>query len=574
MTGIEQVLEHEQVHSVLQPIVDLDTGAVVAYEALARGPQGPLQRPDQLFAAARTAGRLAELDELCRRTALRQAIAAGVLAPLALFVNVEPEVLDTAPLDELLAIADTAPGELHVVLEITERAIAARPAELLATVQRLRAAGWRIALDDVGADDLSLAFMPLLRPDIVKLDLRLVQERPGPAVAEIMNAVNAYAERTGAVLLAEGIEDESHLAVARALGARLGQGWMFGRPAATLSSRPTRALNLSAPPAGAVGLSPFGCLPDGVTLRRSTKPLLIEISKHLEREAMRLGSTCLVLAAFQEERHFTSSTAHRYGDLVDRVGFVAALGEDLPAEPVAGVRGTDLDPADPVRGEWDLVVLAPHFAAALLARDLGDGGPDLQRTFEFALTYDRDTVAAAAEALMSRVLPQGGSAEVGQATVPLTGMLDRVRFEELLEVTLLQARMTDSGAALLHLHVAGVETSNDPHGRALSDALVEAVGDRLQRRLRRGDLVARLGAGEFLVVLASLDQARAATEGQRVAGELIETLTAPVPVAGRTIGARVRIGVSAFPADGVSFDELLHAADARMYAAKHSASGV
>ncbi len=112
MTGIEQVLEHEQVHSVLQPIVDLDTGVVVGYEALARGPRGPLAR-DQLFAAARSAGRLAELDELCRRVALRRAIVAGVLLPLTLFVNVEPEVLDAAPLDELLAIADTAPGELQ-----------------------------------------------------------------------------------------------------------------------------------------------------------------------------------------------------------------------------------------------------------------------------------------------------------------------------------------------------------------------------------------------------------------------------------------------------------------------------
>ncbi len=571
MTGIDQVLRHEQVHSVLQPIVDLDSGNVVAYEALARGPQGPLQRPDQLFAAARAAGRLAELDELCRRVALHQAIIAGVLAPLTLFVNVEPEVLDTAPLDELLAIADTAPGRLQVVLEITERALAARPAELLATVQRLRAAGWRIALDDVGADDLSLAFMPLLRPDIVKLDLRLVQRRPGPAVAEIMNAVNAYAERTGAALLAEGIEDETHLAVARALGARLGQGWLFGRPAATLSTRPTGALQLSPLPAGTVGVSPFACLPEGVTCRRSTKPLLIELSKHLEREAMRQGSTCIVLATFQEAQHFTPPTAHRYGELVDHIGFVAAFGGGLPPEPVAGVRGADLDPADPMRGEWDLAVLAPHFAAALLARDLGDTGPDMERRFEFALTYDRDTVAAAAEALMSRVLPHDEPVEAGQAAAPATGMLDRGRLEELLEVMLLQARMTDGGVALIRFGVDGadgVRTGGGRHGRSGNDALLQAVGTRLRRRLRRGDLVARLGDDDFLVVLPNLDQGTAAREGERVADELAGTLTAAQPVVAEAVAARVSIGVSTFPADGDSCDELLQAAAGRMYAAR------
>ncbi len=59
-----------------------------------------------------------------------------------------------------------------------------------------------------------------------------------------------------------------------------------------------------------------------------------------------------------------------------------------------------------MRGEWDIVVLSPHFAAALLARDLGDEGPDSSRTFEFALTYDRETVARAAQALLGRVVPQ------------------------------------------------------------------------------------------------------------------------------------------------------------------------
>ena len=71
-----------------------------------------------------------------------------------------------------------------------------------------------------------------------------------------------------------------------------------------------------------------------------------------------------------------------------------------------GLRGADLAPDDPVRGEWDVVVLSPHFSAALLARDLGDTGPDLDRTFEYALTYRRGTVIAAARELLSRVVPR------------------------------------------------------------------------------------------------------------------------------------------------------------------------
>ncbi len=407
--GITEVLGAGAVTSVFQPIIDLDSGHVVAYEGLARGPAGPLAAPDALFAAARRAGVLAELDALCRTAAFRGAVEHGLLAPLTVFVNVEPEVLDSAPLADLLAIAQGAPAELRIVVEITERALATRPAELLQTVQRIREIGWGLALDDVGADSMSLAFMPLLQPDVVKLDLRLVQERPGPEVAEIMNAVNAYAERTGALVLAEGIETAEHLVMARALGATLGQGWLFGRPQTGPSAQfPVAELVLPPVAAGPPGVdvSPFACLPAGTPLRRSPKLLLIEVSKQLERQAMRLGETCVIASTFQDARHFTPSTVERYRELAARTGFVCALGEDLPAEPLPGVRGASLARTDQVRGEWDVAVLSPHFSAALLARDLGDTGPEMERMFEYALTYDRATVARAAHALVSRVAPR------------------------------------------------------------------------------------------------------------------------------------------------------------------------
>jgi EAL domain-containing protein (putative c-di-GMP-specific phosphodiesterase class I) len=214
---LEELLAGGGLRTVFQPIVDFDAAAVVGYEALVRGPAGSeLESPGALFTAAREQGRLADLDRACRALAVSSAVANGLLAPLLVFVNVEPEVLDASPHADLLEIAHAAPGDLRVVFEITERAIAARPAELLHAVARIRSQGWAIALDDVGADPSSLAFMSLLRPEVVKLDLRLIQRRPNSEIAAIMHAVNAYTESSGALLLAEGIETEEHLASARA----------------------------------------------------------------------------------------------------------------------------------------------------------------------------------------------------------------------------------------------------------------------------------------------------------------------------------------------------------------------
>jgi DICT domain-containing protein len=85
---------------------------------------------------------------------------------------------------------------------------------------------------------------------------------------------------------------------------------------------------------------------------------------------------------------------------------VRALAEGMPAEPLPGVRGCVLDPDDALKGEWDIAVVGPHFAASLVARDLGDDGADGERRFEFVLSHDRTLATQVAAALMTRVWPR------------------------------------------------------------------------------------------------------------------------------------------------------------------------
>ncbi len=414
---LDAVLAARDVCSVFQPIVDLATGDPVAFEALARGPAGsPLAMPDALFAAARSAGRVHELDRLCQARALETALDAGLGAPWGLFVNVEPAAVSRIEPPAALLAALRQRG-IALVIELTERALTADPARLLALADWARAAGWGIALDDVGADPDSLALMPFLRPDVVKLDLTLVQQRPDRAVAEIMTAVTAYAERSGAHILAEGIETELHEQMARSLGATLGQGWRFGRPAplppgAAALPVPRRPLVLPRADKRLVSRSPYAAAARLRPPQRGAKSLLVAVSKLLERQAGELHGLAVVLAAFEQARFFTPASAKRYAALANSTAFVVALGAGMPAEPVPGVRGADLHADDPVLGEWDIAVVGPHFAAALVARDLGDDGPDAGRTFDYVLTYDRELVLDVARSLMTRTLPVSGTPAV------------------------------------------------------------------------------------------------------------------------------------------------------------------
>lgn len=402
--ALEQVLERAAVRSLYQPIVEIDSGMTVAYEALARGPRGSLlEQPGDLFRVALRHGRSAELDWTCRAAALRGAREAGVEPPLTLFVNVEPSACPAQ------LRADVRPGgDLAVVVELTERALTARPAELLRVVGELRAAGWGIALDDVGADVRSLALMPLLRPEVIKLDLRLVQRQASDEIAEIVNAVNAESERTGALVLAEGVETEAHLATARAMGATLAQGWLFGRPAPLPVPLPPRSapLPLAPPPPARDGATPFEVVAaGGRPVRAADKRLLLSMTRTIERQAGGVGEGAVVVSAFQTAERFRDQTRRRYAELAQRSALVAVLGIGMADEPAPGVRGAVLAPDDPLAGEWSVVVIGPHFAAALVAQDMGDAGPEPERRFRFALTYDRDLVLAAAAPLIERVLP-------------------------------------------------------------------------------------------------------------------------------------------------------------------------
>jgi EAL domain-containing protein (putative c-di-GMP-specific phosphodiesterase class I) len=397
------------VQPVFQPIVNLATGVVVGAEALARWPDSPGVDPSAVIDAARTRHLVHEVDSACRNAALHAASVRGHLDDgLTVFINVEPDALVEGHQAGTIFVAPTR--GVRVILELTERALLDNPAQLLAAVLDARARGLGIALDDVGQNPDSLTLLSLIAPDVVKLDRTLTADAPNHEQLRVIAAVNAYAEATGATILAEGIETADHHRRAVSFGATLGQGWLIGKPAA-LPPTPwpplhTRDRILIDPDRSRTPNKPSDLI--GSRAQIVDKPVVVGYSRYLEEEASTSIEPLTVLASFQHTRHFTSDDATRYRTLA-RHPLVAVIGVDVPAAPAPGVRGTSISVDHPLTDEWTVVLLGRHVFAALLAREVHNTDTDTdcdppvgrrRRRFAYTLTYDRATVTAAGRALL------------------------------------------------------------------------------------------------------------------------------------------------------------------------------
>lgn len=401
------------IRSAYQPVVDLITGDVVGYEALARWPDLPGADPDLIFRAAADRGSLAELDWACRIAAMDGATAAGMDRATALFVNVEPNTASAAPRHIRADLTDSV-DRLTIVLELTERSLTADPRVLLAVVETGRRAGCLIALDDVGVHPDTVTMLEFVAPDIIKLDRQLVQHDPDAAQARIIAAVRAHAEAGQVTVLAEGIETEEHRQRALALGATLGQGWLFGRPGPLPASMRS---GLHAAPSAVAACSerstgpiPVPSVPSDLFARSTPlvgkKSLIKAMARQIEDYAATTNESLALMSTFQHAQWFRPSVADRYSTLARKHPFVAAVGIGLDGEPAPGVRGAGLEPGERFVNEWTITAVGQHFFSALIARDLGDRDcPDEDRRFEFLHTHDRRVVVAAARSLMRRILP-------------------------------------------------------------------------------------------------------------------------------------------------------------------------
>ncbi|HWB21681.1 MAG TPA: EAL domain-containing protein [Gaiellaceae bacterium] len=220
---------------VFQPIVALRGRKLIGVEALARFAGPPTQTPDVWFADAAEVG----LGDDLELVAVQKAAAAMRQLPsdVYLAVNVSPTTLAATAFHDLVSRVNG--GQL--VVEITEHARIADYDRLADAVSKLRCLGVRLAVDDAGSGFASLRHILNLDPDLIKLDMTLINgidlDRSKQALAA---GLISFAEKSDTTIVAEGIESDAELGALIKLGVGFGQGWLLGRPAPQPGAKPPR----------------------------------------------------------------------------------------------------------------------------------------------------------------------------------------------------------------------------------------------------------------------------------------------------------------------------------------------
>lgn len=213
--------EEGRVRTVFQPIVDMRTGAMCGFEALARF---PMYRPDEWFQAAADSGMAGWFET----TILRAALASLPDLPAGCFmsVNLSPDAIQAPE-------ARSAFGEYEsldqVVIEITGQVDSAEAAAIADALEPARSRGARVSVDESGRGGTCLISLTTLHPDFLKLERSLVAGIDElPALQKAVGAALALAGHLGAGVVAQGIETEGEIETVVGLGVPYGQGFAFG----------------------------------------------------------------------------------------------------------------------------------------------------------------------------------------------------------------------------------------------------------------------------------------------------------------------------------------------------------
>lgn len=231
---VARAIEGNRLMLAFQPIVDISTGKIWAFEALTRyvDPElGPISAPS-LIARAKSLGLMNALTEQVITKALHAAEQFRALEPSVncVTVNLDLGQISDAELGPFLRDAARAHPDVTLCIELNERSLRSVTDELRRDAENLQTAGLIIALDDYGSDDSSVGALVHFPMNILKIDKSLIGNLDDSRQRELIKALQGFGDNLGHTVVVEGIESAAVAETLQELGVRSVQGYYFGRP--------------------------------------------------------------------------------------------------------------------------------------------------------------------------------------------------------------------------------------------------------------------------------------------------------------------------------------------------------
>ena len=215
-----------------QPIVDCQTRAVLAHEALCRGTLEGLRFPDVIFGVAERTSKVWELGRVLRDRAATELDARDDDDERLLFINVHPGDIDDPVFLEQALSGGLSQHASRIVVELTERAAIDDYRRVKAIFATLRRCGYRLAIDDLGSGYAGLTALAELEPDFIKFDMGLVRDlHLHPVKQRLIGRMHEFALEIGAETISEGVECAEERDALLDNGCTKMQGYLFARPA-------------------------------------------------------------------------------------------------------------------------------------------------------------------------------------------------------------------------------------------------------------------------------------------------------------------------------------------------------
>lgn len=484
LSALSAILAQRSIHSLFQPIICLSERRILGYEALSRGPSNsPLHSPLNLFAIARQAGRLSELEVLCRENACRRFSEQGLEGKL--FLNVSPESLlephyPSGRTLKMLEQVGLQPS--RVVIELTEQTPTDDFQLLSNALHHYRDMGFSIALDDLGAGYSSLRLWSELRPNYVKIDRHFIDGiHQDPLKREFVGSILQIARASKAQVIAEGIELGEELTVLADMGVDLLQGYLLGRPQ---EFPPREGLNLLPPAHGsALMINEEGS--DLAALLIEQPAVALDTPTQQVLEAFRRQANLNSLAVLDAQGH-PCGIVHRHS-LSDVL--LQPFGTDLFArKPISRLMNEDFLAVERSQSLQQVSRLLTSRARQRIEEDfiITHGGryQGLGRVIDVLKLITEQKIQQARYANPLTLLP--GNVPIRQC---LTRLLEQQR-----------------AAAVCYVDIDSFKPFNDIYGYARGDEVLLCLAQCLNDSVDpRRDFVGHIGGDDFMLVLGSVD---------------------------------------------------------------------